>query len=385
MAVFKCKACNAILDIEYGMKMVTCKFCGTTQIFEKQYPGENLVKRGYMLLEDGDFRGAKTYFDKALDENAEASDAYLGKVLIENQFKKKDDFFDMNGVDDVGEFLKNIKYSLDYKNAIRFAEDDDKQRLENFKEELFRRAYDEAVECMQKKEYVVASDLLKRAYEYKDAPDLLRECEALAVNKEYEEKYQKALEYMKMGAYKNAVNLLNELKEYKDSTELIKECNYRCGEAHMKSEDYMDAIVMFKNITEYKDAAELLDICENIVCERRYQYAKEHLENSSNVKAVEEAKFIFMEMSDYKDCKLMVEICDKELTYITLRSSIEKGLNVNECRSCERELMKLADYKDAAELAKKCRARGRIIRFVVIPVACIAFVALTLFLTSWFK
>lgn len=385
MAVFKCKACNANLNIEYGVKLITCEFCGATQVIEKQYPGENLVKRGYMLLEDGDFRGAKTYFDKALDENAEASEAYLGKVLVENEVKKKDDFFDLNKIDDVGEFLKNLKYSLDYKNAIRFAEDDDKEKLENFKENVYKQAYDSAVEYIQNQDYNTAADLLKRAYEYKDAPELLKECEGLAACKESEEKYQKALEYMKKGAYKNAVNLFSELGEYKDSAEMLKECDYRCGEAHMKAEDYMDAIAMFKNITEYKDARELLEICENIVFERRYQYAKEHLENSGNVKAVEEAKEIFMEMPDYKDCQAMLEICDKEVIYINAKSDIKKGLNVNECYTCERELMKIADYKDSSELAKKCRTRVKIIKFIVIPVACIAFAALIIFLASWFK
>ncbi len=383
MVVFKCRACNANLNIEYGIKMVTCEFCGSTQMIEKRYPGENLVKRGYMLLEDGDFRGAKSYFDKALDENSEASEAYLGKVLVENEVKKKDDFFDLNNISNVGEFLKNIKYSLDYKNAIRYAWEDDKEKLENFKESVYKKAYDSAVECMKKQDYPAAADLLKRAYEYKDAPELLKECEALADDKESEEKYQKALEYMKMGAYKNAVNLFDELGEYKDSAEQLKECDYRCGENHMKAEDYMDAIAMFKNITEYKDAAELLDICENIVYERRYQYAKEYLENSGKKKSVEEAKEIFMEMPDYKDCRAMAEICDKELMYIKAKDSMKKRFDVNECYSCEREFMKIADYKDSTELAKKCRRRGGLIKFVAIPSICIVFVVLILLLTKF--
>lgn len=385
MAIFKCKACNANLNIEDGVKIVTCEFCGATQMIERSYPGENLVKRGYMLLEDGDFRGAKTYFDKALDENAEASDAYLGKTLVASEIRKKDDFFDLNKIDDIEEFLKNLKYSLDYKNAIRFADYEEREKLEKFKDDVYRAAYDRAVACMQNEDFVTAANLLKRAYEYGDAQQLLEKCEELAKNKEAEEQYQMAVSYIDKGAYMNAVNIFRELGGYRDSAEMIKECNYRCGEAHMKAEDYMDAIGMFKNITEYKDAAQLLDICENIVYERRYQYAKEHLENSGNVKAVEEAKDIFKEMPDYKDCKELLDICDKELAYIKAKEHMDKGLNINECYACQRQFLKLADYKDSAELANKCESCAKLMKFVVIPVVCITFTALVILLFSIFN
>ena len=36
-----------------------------------------LTKRGYLYLEDGDFASADEYFDRALDENPEDSQAYI--------------------------------------------------------------------------------------------------------------------------------------------------------------------------------------------------------------------------------------------------------------------------------------------------------------------
>lgn len=115
MVVYKCKSCNANLIIEPGDSLITCEFCGATQVVENTYPGENYVKRGYMFLEEGEFEQAKEYFDKALNESAEAYDAYLGKSLAGNGIKTKQDFFDLNKIEDLDSFIGNLKYSLEYK------------------------------------------------------------------------------------------------------------------------------------------------------------------------------------------------------------------------------------------------------------------------------
>ena len=40
-----------------------------------------LLKRGFMALEDGEWRRAESFFEQVLNLNAECGDAYLGKVL----------------------------------------------------------------------------------------------------------------------------------------------------------------------------------------------------------------------------------------------------------------------------------------------------------------
>ncbi len=385
MVVFKCKMCNANLNIDEGVKTVTCEFCGTTQIIEKRYPGENFVKRGYVFLEEGDFKSAKEYFGRALDENAEAYEAYLGKVMVETEIKTVEEFFDLDKITDIEEFLKNIKYSSDYKNAVRFACDEEKVKLEKYKASIYKRAYDSAYDYMQVQDYEKAMSLLKRAYEYEGAPELLEKCEALAKACELEEKYEKALEYMNKSAYKNALNLFEELDDYKDSLQLFKECDYRCGEAHMKSEDYLDAIRVFKRIIEYKDAKELLEICENIVFERRYNYAKEYLEKSGNARSVEEAKKIFAEMTEYKDCQELINVCDKELAYLEAKKGMEKRFSINEYKKSEKRFVKLANYKDSEILARQCDLRVRLISFVVIPALCIVIVGILVLVCSVIK
>ena len=50
----------------------------------------NLLKRAYIFLEQGDFSGADSYFDKVLDLNPEHGDAYLGKLLASLNLRSKD-------------------------------------------------------------------------------------------------------------------------------------------------------------------------------------------------------------------------------------------------------------------------------------------------------
>lgn len=50
---------------------------------------ENLMKRAYLFMEDGNFKSANEYLDKVLDENAEYAPAYAGKVCTSLGFSKE--------------------------------------------------------------------------------------------------------------------------------------------------------------------------------------------------------------------------------------------------------------------------------------------------------
>ena len=89
MAVFKCASCGANLELVKGTKIFTCKYCGTEQTLpEETVPSrkankkvETLLKRGFMLLEDSEFKKADKYFDKVLDIEPENGTAYFGKLM----------------------------------------------------------------------------------------------------------------------------------------------------------------------------------------------------------------------------------------------------------------------------------------------------------------
>lgn len=99
-------------------------------------PTGALTKRGYFFLEDGDFKSADEYFDKALDENPEDSKAYAGKVLAGLRMS------DVSEIDD--NFVK-LYEDKNFERAIRFASGADKAQLEDIKENADRKWF---VKCL---------------------------------------------------------------------------------------------------------------------------------------------------------------------------------------------------------------------------------------------
>lgn len=99
-------------------------------------PTGALTKRGYFFLEDGDFKSADDYFDRALDENPEDSKAYAGKVLAGLHMK------DVAEIDD--SFVK-LYEDKNFERAIRFASGADKTQLEDIKENADRKWF---VKCL---------------------------------------------------------------------------------------------------------------------------------------------------------------------------------------------------------------------------------------------
>lgn len=89
-----------------------------------------LTKRGYFFLEDGDFKSADDYFDRALDENPEDSKAYAGKVLAG---------LHMKDVAEIDDSIVNLHEDKNFERAIRFASGADKAQLEDIKENADRK------------------------------------------------------------------------------------------------------------------------------------------------------------------------------------------------------------------------------------------------------
>lgn len=71
-----------------------------------------LRKRAYLFLEQGDFKNASAYFERALDNNPEDAEAYFGKLLLEMGCRQEGD-------------LRNLMISIsgrkNYQLAVRFA------------------------------------------------------------------------------------------------------------------------------------------------------------------------------------------------------------------------------------------------------------------------
>ena len=97
---------------------------GFTGITSKD--GSVLVQRGNMALEDGDFSGAESYFERALDANPFDAQAYLGKFLAIVHAPSLENFKDK---------VCLLEDSKEFKRAEKFADPELAKELKKFKDQ----------------------------------------------------------------------------------------------------------------------------------------------------------------------------------------------------------------------------------------------------------
>lgn len=84
---------------------------------------ENLVKRAYLFIEDGEFETADSYFEKILDIDIEESRAYIGKLLCE---------FELTSEEQIASLPMPIDGDKNYQKAIRFASPEQRLMYESY-------------------------------------------------------------------------------------------------------------------------------------------------------------------------------------------------------------------------------------------------------------
>lgn len=86
-----------------------------------------LLKRAFMFLEDGEWSNADAYCEKILDMNPECSKAYIGKLMAEKHISKEEYLKDCN---------QTLETDKNYQKAVRFAEDNLKNKLISYNTEI---------------------------------------------------------------------------------------------------------------------------------------------------------------------------------------------------------------------------------------------------------
>ena len=81
---------------------------------------ENLMCRGYLSLEDKDYKSASTFFNRVLDQNAQYAPAYIGLMLCGLRLQKEEQ---LSGS------LVDFEETPEWKKAYRFASD---RKVPNF-------------------------------------------------------------------------------------------------------------------------------------------------------------------------------------------------------------------------------------------------------------
>ena len=123
----KCTNCGAVLKVDKDKDAAICEFCQTPFIVQKAINNyntinnisdsvvniynnnlnekENLIKRMFTFLEEGNVKDALLYSERILDLDPECADAYLCKLLVDLRVKHLDDLEQLKAP-----FDKNINY-----------------------------------------------------------------------------------------------------------------------------------------------------------------------------------------------------------------------------------------------------------------------------------
>ena len=278
----------------------------------------SLLKRVFIFLEDGDFESANTYCERVLDINPENAEAYLGKLMVVKEVRKKEQLAGCEwSIEEDGYYQKAIRYG----DEAFVAEMKEYAKGSNRKQEeqLFREAVDKEQQIetavaekekygalsRQESELVIESyiSLLKtfQSMEGEDAKAHALACqekisEWRAWIKESEKNreersnkrektlrfltifavvcciaflahyvvvlpnqdYKAAMRLYEAGQYEEALESFSLISGFKsqEAREMRKECKYVIAKARMESRQYTEAKEFLDEIGDYKDAEE---------------------------------------------------------------------------------------------------------------------------------
>lgn len=136
------------------------------------------LERAYIFLENNDWNKAGEYFEKALDMDPKCARAYIGKVLQRLRLKKEEDIAtysvpikkDCSGLDNP------FWEWMDYKNAIRFADEVYKKKIEGLAEKSKEKT-DTNTSNILKSESVVREFLLSKGNEIRSSYEEIKKTE----------------------------------------------------------------------------------------------------------------------------------------------------------------------------------------------------------------
>ena len=83
MAIFRCKSCSGELDVQDGLSVVECEYCGNKQTLPKTVDSDvqEIFNRANFLRQKCEFDKAEKLYEKVLEKNPEEAEAYWGIVL----------------------------------------------------------------------------------------------------------------------------------------------------------------------------------------------------------------------------------------------------------------------------------------------------------------
>ncbi|MCM1188382.1 MAG: toll/interleukin-1 receptor domain-containing protein [bacterium] len=129
MAVFKCKMCGGNLEVQEGMSICECEYCGTKQTLPKMNDQRraNLYDRANHFRRNNEFDKAMSMYEQILEEDREDAEAYWSLVLCTYGIEYVEDPTDHTRKPTVNRTqYTSVFADENYKAALKYA--DEKQR-----------------------------------------------------------------------------------------------------------------------------------------------------------------------------------------------------------------------------------------------------------------
>ncbi len=258
---------------------------------------ENILKRAYISLEDGDWDTANKMCEKILDSDAENAQAYLVKLCIDYKLRKPSD-------------LGGLKVPIDgnnnnYQKVLRFGDKALTEEIEGYRRQI-----------IEKTQIAVLVEKFERGGDLLNYIDLVKE--------------------------------IAKYSEFKSANELFEKCRekvYELAEKELDAQNYALAVQGFKVIPGYKDADNSADkIKERIILKS----LKEEFEQGGNISHYRDLLEDFEKYSGFKDADEWAEKC-REIIY----DKAKHAYDAKNFDQAKQGFKAIPGYKDVDEFAKE--------------------------------
>lgn len=259
MATIKCENCGTIIETSGNDAIVFCHNCGTKCTVQKNDSKDVFLKRGFLALEDKEWKKADEFFEQVLNIDPECGVGYLGKLMSELKISSRNELKNCT---------KPFNETNNYKKIMRFGSDELKSELiecidiinnrndENQNEKIYAEASKIANSSKNANKLYKAAKTLAELGDYKDSAQLAEDC--LEKAKKLKEKADKnETKVIKFASISSSVIAFLIIFTIILTTVVVPAIKYSSAKKAMENGNYKEAIIFFGDNYNYKDNAEL--------------------------------------------------------------------------------------------------------------------------------
>ena len=321
-------------DLIHGIQKIIPLSSQNSQKTSSAHNESNLTElfltNAIVALENGDFKGADTYYEKVLSSDPENAQAYLGKLMAELHVTKQSELAKcVQPFDNLTNYKKTIQYGdknlvlqlEDYLAQINKRVEKRKKQTKRFKKLIVATVATVSSVVMiiaatvfliiPGTKYISANRLLKNG-RYEEAIIAFQTLDGFANSetKILDCDYQKALSLMNEGKYNEAIAIFEALHGFSDSTAQIMNCHYQIAIGLMNAGKYEEAVIAFEKLNHYTDSDSQITKIEGIIEDQRISALNDMYDRAVTFKnegKYVEAAVLFQQLVDYKDSMALSE------------------------------------------------------------------------------